>query len=199
VGTTARLTAQSIAFNEVGRAAILADSTFDGGDYVPGAQPADGLAIARMIGHITYLSEEGMREKFGRRLRGREGHAFEFVNEFEVESYLAYQGKRFVERFDANTYLYMTKAMDYFDWHPPSKGRLPRFLIASFSSDWLFPTAQAREIVRTLLARDADVTFAEIDSPYGHDSFLLETERQGALVSTFLRTTRDRLTQLRAS
>lgn len=184
--TTARLGAQAIAFNEVGRAAILADPAFRSGDYAADAQPAEGLAIARMVGHITYLSQESMRDKFGRRLRDREEHAFDFVSEFEVESYLAYQGRRFVERFDANTYLYMTKAMDYFDWTPPDAGPLPRFLVTSFTSDWLFPTAQSREIVRTLLARGADVSFAEIDSPYGHDAFLLETERQGALIAAFL-------------
>jgi len=187
--TTARLGAQAIAFNEVGRAAILADPAFAGGDYAPDAQPAEGLAIARMVGHITYLSQESMRSKFGRRLRDRDEHAFDFVSEFEVESYLAHQGRRFVERFDANTYLYMTKAMDYFDWTPPA-GPLPRFLVLSFSSDWLFPTAHSREIVRTLLARGADVTFAEIDSPYGHDAFLLEPERQGALIGAFLDRTR---------
>lgn len=184
--TTARLGAQAIAFNEVGRAAILADPSFAGGDYGPDAQPADGLAIARMVGHITYLSQEGMREKFGRRLRDRDEHAFDFVTEFEVESYLAYQGRRFVERFDANSYLYMTKAMDYFDWQPPGDGPLPRFLVLSFTSDWLFTTAQARDIVRSLLDRGADVSFAEIDSPYGHDAFLLETDRQGALIGGFL-------------
>ncbi|MHB1341673.1 MAG: homoserine O-acetyltransferase MetX [Coriobacteriia bacterium] len=184
--TTARLGAQAIAFNEVGRAAILADPAFAGGDYPAESQPVNGLGIARMVGHITYLSAESMREKFGRRLRDRDDHAFDFVTEFEVESYLAYQGKRFVERFDANTYLYMTKAMDYFDWQPPASGALPRFLVMSFSSDWLFTTAASREIVRTLLARGADVSFSEIESPYGHDAFLLEPERQGRLISGFL-------------
>lgn len=189
IATTARLGAQAIAFNEVGRAAILADPVFADGAYAPDRQPGDGLAIARMIGHITYLSEEGMRDKFGRRLRDRDGHAFDFVKEFEVESYLAYQGQRFVERFDANTYLYLTKAMDYFDWSPP-KGPLPRFLVGSFTSDWLFTTSQARDIVRTLLASGADVTFAEVESPFGHDAFLLETAQQGPLVSAFLARTR---------
>jgi len=199
--STARLGAQSIAFNEVGRAAILADPAFQGGGYAPDEQPRDGLAIARMIGHITYLSEGGMREKFGRRLRDREDHAFEFVSEFEVESYLAHQGRKFVERFDANTYLYMTKAMDYFDWAPPASGDLPRFLVLSFTSDWLFPTAQAREIVRQLLARGADVSFAEVESPYGHDAFLLECEQQGALIGAFLERScaLSRLTERRAS
>lgn len=192
IATTGRLGAQSIAFNEVGRAAILADPAFADGAYSASSPPGDGLAIARMIGHITYLSDEGMRDKFGRRLRDREEHAFDFVKEFEVESYLAYQGKRFVERFDANTYLYMTKAMDYFDWSPPEGLGLPRFLVVSFTSDWLFPTAQAREIVRVLLQGDADVTFAEIASPYGHDAFLLETQHQGAIVSAFLQRARTR-------
>lgn len=192
IATTARLGAQSIAFNEVGRAAILADPAFDAGRYTDDARPADGLAIARMVGHITYLSEVGMRDKFGRRLRDRDEHAFEFVKEFEVESYLAYQGRRFVERFDANTYLYMTKAMDYFDWRPPATDTLPRFFVSSFTSDWLFTTDQAREVLRILLARGADVTFAEIESPYGHDAFLLEAEQQGRLVAPFLATTRER-------
>jgi homoserine O-acetyltransferase len=191
VATTARLGAQSIAFNEVGRAAILADSAFAEGDYTPQAQPSEGLAIARMVGHITYLSQESMRNKFGRRLRDRAAHAFEFVSEFEVESYLAYQGRRFVERFDANTYLYMTKAMDYFDWASPAAGPLPRFLVTSFSSDWLFPTEHSRGIVRALLECDADVSFAEIESPYGHDAFLLESERQGALIGAFLARTHE--------
>lgn len=184
--TTGRLGAQAIAFNEVGRSAILADPAFSEGDYRPTAPPADGLAIARMVGHITYLSQESMREKFGRRLRDREEHAFDFVTEFEVESYLAYQGRRFVERFDANSYLYMTKAMDYFDWRPPSQDPAPRFLVTSFTSDWLFTTAQAREVVRSLLASGADVSFAEIESDYGHDAFLLEVEGQGALIGGFL-------------
>jgi homoserine O-acetyltransferase len=197
--TTGRLGAQAIAFNEVGRAAILADPAFANGDYACDVPPAEGLAIARMVGHITYLSQESMREKFGRRLRDRDEHAFDFVSEFEVESYLAYQGQRFVERFDANTYLYMTKAMDYFDWRPTEAPVLPRYLVTSFTSDWLFPTAQAREIVRTLLAHGAEVTFAEIDSPYGHDAFLLETERQGDLIAGFLDRIRSEHAERRAS
>jgi homoserine O-acetyltransferase len=146
-----------------------------------------------MIGHITYLSDESMRNKFGRNLRERDGHAFEFVTEFEVESYLAYQGRKFVERFDANTYLYMTKAMDYFDLcHGHSDladvfaGTPVRYLLTSFSSDWLFPTYQSREMVGALQRVGADVTFAEIESPYGHDAFLLEPEAQTELVGPFL-------------
>ncbi len=134
-----------------------------------------------------------MHDKFGRRLRGRDDHAFDFVTEFEVESYLAYQGKRFTERFDANTYLYMTKSMDYFDLSEGSAdlsdalaGITARFLVLSFSSDWLFPTYQSRELVDALRANDKEVSFAEISSPYGHDAFLLEPEQQHAFVQPFL-------------
>jgi len=146
-----------------------------------------------MIGHITYLSDESMREKFGRRLRYRDEHAFEFVTEFEVESYLAYQGKRFTERFDANTYLYMTKAMDYFDLIGQDgtladalRGTPSRWLVLSFSSDWLFPTYQSRDLVDALRCVGARVSYAEIPSPYGHDAFLLEPEQQYRYISSFL-------------
>ena len=193
IATTWRLTAQAIAFNEVGRQAILGDPGFDHGDYYDRGQPKHGLGVARMIGHITYLSEESMHEKFGRRLRDRNGHAFEFVTEFEVESYLAYQGRKFVERFDANTYLYMTKAMDYFDLcrggatlAEALSGLTSRILLLSFSSDWLFPTQHTREIVDALRAADAEVSFAEIKSPYGHDAFLLEPEQQRSYIEPFL-------------
>jgi len=194
--TTWRLTAQAIAFNEVGRQAILGDPDFSHGDYGPATPPALGLAIARMIGHITYLSADSMRSKFGRRLQERSEHAFDFVTEFEVESYLAHQGRKFVERFDANTYLYMTKAMDYFDlaqgansleaaFAAPST----RFLVLSFSSDWLFPTHQSRELVDALRRVGAEVSFAEIESSFGHDSFLLETETQAEFMTPFLERT----------
>ncbi len=193
IATTWRLAAQAIAFNEVGRTAILGDSAFADGDYYEAGQPSHGLAVARMIGHITYLSDDSMREKFGRRLRERAEHAFEFVTEFEVESYLAYQGRKFVERFDANTYLYMTKAMDYFDLSAVSdtlaealEPITARVLALSFSSDWLFPTYQARELVDALKAADAEVSFAEIESPYGHDAFLLEPEQQRRYLEPFL-------------
>jgi homoserine O-acetyltransferase len=192
--TTPRLGAQAIAFNEVGRRAILEDPNFNDGDYYDRpAQPDSGLAIARMVGHITYLSDASMREKFGRRLRHRESYAYDFVSEFEIETYLAYQGRRFVERFDANTYLYMTKAMDYFDLRGDSeslaealRGVTARFLVLSFSSDWLFPTASSRELVAALRAVDAEVSFSEITSPYGHDAFLLEPEEQDAFIRPFL-------------
>jgi homoserine O-acetyltransferase len=193
IATTWRLAAQAIAFNEVGRTAILGDPAFRSGDYYGTEPPRHGLAVARMIGHITYLSDESMRDKFGRRLRDREAPAFDFVTEFEVESYLAYQGKRFTERFDANTYLYMTKAMDYFDLSSGASslaealaGTPVRYLVMSFSSDWLFPTYQSREIVDALRHADAEVSFAEIVSPYGHDAFLLEPEAQFAFIEPFL-------------
>jgi len=193
IATTWRLAAQAIAFNEVGRTAILGDPAFKFGDYYDTGVPRHGLAVARMIGHITYLSDESMHEKFGRKLRDRDGHAFDFVTEFEVESYLAYQGKRFTERFDANTYLFMTKAMDYFDLSDGAEslsdaldGTPVRFLVLSFSSDWLFPTYESRELVDALRAVDAEVSFAEVPSPYGHDAFLLEPEQQHAFVEPFL-------------
>ena len=193
MATTPRLAAQAIAFNEVGRTAILGDPSFAGGDYYGGAQPEQGLAIARMVGHITYLSDESMRAKFGRRLRAREDHAFDFVTEFEVESYLAYQGQKFVERFDANTYLYMTKAMDYFDLASgfdsvaSALAETPvRFLLLTFSSDWLFPTYQTRGLVDAIRVARGEVSFAEIDSPYGHDAFLLEPEEQRRYIQPFL-------------
>jgi homoserine O-acetyltransferase/O-succinyltransferase len=193
IATTWRLGAQAIAFNEVGRTAILGDPEFRGGDYYDFGQPHHGLATARMVGHITYLSDESMRKKFGRRLRERDALAFDFVTEFEVESYLAYQGKKFVERFDANTYLYMTKAMDYFDLSAGRthlaeafEGAAQRYLVLSFSSDWLFTTRQSRDIVDALQVSGAEVSFAEIPSPYGHDAFLLEPEEQRRYVAPFL-------------
>lgn len=192
--TTSRLGAQSIAFNEVGRRAILEDPAFAGGDYYDAEDQADaGLSIARMVGHITYLSNESMHEKFGRRLKDGTDYAYEFVREFEVEAYLAHQGRRFTERFDANTYLLMTKAMDYFDLRGESStlaeavsASPSRWLVSSFSSDWLFTTAQARELATALLASDKQVSFAEFDSPYGHDAFLLEVEQQTSLLRPFL-------------
>jgi homoserine O-acetyltransferase/O-succinyltransferase len=193
VATTPRLGAQAIAFNEVGRQAILADPNFRGGDYYGKSQPEQGLAIARMVGHITYLSDESMRAKFGRRLQDRAHHAFDFVTEFEVESYLAYQGRKLVERFDANTYMYMTKSMDYFDlaagFDSVSEALAAtdsRWLLLSFSSDWLFPTYQTLGLVDALRAAGRQVSFAEIPSPYGHDAFLLEAPEQSRYVTPFL-------------
>jgi homoserine O-acetyltransferase len=194
VATTARLNAQSIAFNAVGRSAILADPDFAEGQYqARNVVPERGLAIARMVGHITYLSEEGMHEKFGRQLRHAEKYAYDFNSEFSVETYLDYQGRAFVERFDANSYLYITKAVDYYDLSARCASLAEafaatqaRFLVISFSSDWLFPPKQSRQIVDALLQAGKDVTYSEINSRYGHDAFLLEPEVLGRLISGFL-------------
>jgi len=196
VATTTRLGAQSIAFDAVGRNAILADPNFSGGQYKGQKGPDRGLSIARMIGHITYLSEQSMREKFGRRLRSSGHYSYDFNSEFAVETYLDYQGQAFVERFDANSYLYITKAMDYFDLEK-DYGSLrnafgktkSRFLIISFTSDWLFTPEQSKAIVDALVANGKDVSYCNISSPYGHDSFLLEPESLGMFVSGFLEAT----------
>lgn len=192
---TPRLTAQGIAFNAVGRNAITSDPNWNKGDYYKGAPPARGLAIARMIGHITYLSEESMHRKFGRRLKEKEQYGFDFTDQFQVESYLEYQGDKFVERFDANTYIYLSKAMDYFDLgekygslNAAFRRTVAKFLMVSFSSDWLYPPSQSKEMVFALTREGKDVSYAELTCPYGHDSFLIETERQGRLISSFLET-----------
>jgi homoserine O-acetyltransferase len=193
VATTTHLGAQSIAFDAVGRNAILADANFVGGQYHDKDGPKRGLAIARMIGHITYLSEQGMREKFGRNLRYTDRYGYDFSSEFSVETYLDYQGQSFVERFDANSYLYITKAADYFDLekdHGSLKeafaGIRARSLVVSFASDWLFTPAQSRAIVQALAADGKDVTYCDVASAYGHDAFLLETDTLGAFISCFL-------------
>ncbi len=199
VATTTHLGAQSIAFDAVGRNAILGDADFADGQYHNRKGPARGLGIARMIGHITYLSEEGMRQKFGRELRSAKDYSYDFNSEFAVETYLDYQGRTFVDRFDANSYLYITKASDYFDLereHGSLKqafaGTQARFLVVSFSSDWLFTPAQSEAMVEALVANDKDVSFCNISSSYGHDAFLLESETLGAFICCFLSTTRRR-------
>src|SRR5690606_29446773 len=168
-----------------GRRAILSDPCFNEGRYYDGEIPRYGLALARMVAHITYLSEASIAMKFGRRLQHSDAFAYDLMREteFQVESYLHYQGQRFVERFDANSYLYLTKAMDYFDL---AEGRssvaaalaatAARFLVVSYTSDWLFPTEQSRELVRALLKAGKAVTFLELDSPFGHDAFLIDQE-----------------------
>ena len=196
IATTTHLGAQSIAFDAVGRNAILADANFATGQYTTETAPDRGLAIARMIGHITYLSEQGMREKFGRQLRDADNYSYDFNSEFAVETYLDYQGQSFVERFNANSYLYITKAADYFDLGK-DYGSLKdafanikcRFLVISFASDWLFTPAQSRAIVNALVANDKDVSFCDIASPYGHDAFLLEPKILGSFISGFLTAT----------
>jgi homoserine O-acetyltransferase len=188
IAGTARHSAQQIAFNEVGRQAIMADLDWNDGNYYGKARPARGLAVARMVGHITYMSDESMREKFGRRFRDQ--------NQFEVESYLRYRGSQFVERFDANSYLYITKAMDYFDL-TNGHGTLARafelvqsrFLVISFTSDWLYPSYQSVEVVRALRSRNCDVAYCELPSNYGHDAFLVEVGEQTDLVRGFLNST----------
>jgi homoserine O-acetyltransferase len=201
IATTTHLSSQSIAFDAVGRNAILADSNFRNGQYADETGPDRGLAIARMIGHITYLSELGMREKFGRQLRGANQYRYDFDSEFAVETYLDHQGQSFVERFDANSYLYITKASDYFDLER-EYGSLSnafaktscRFLIISFASDWLFTPAQSKTMVEALAANRKDVSYCDISSPYGHDAFLLEPETLGRFLSCFLGVTYGRLT-----
>jgi homoserine O-acetyltransferase len=196
VATTTRHSAQQIAFNEVGRQAIMADPDWADGNYYDKQPPARGLAVARMVGHITYMSDDSMREKFGRRLRGKENFSFGFDVDFEVESYLRYRGSQFVYRFDANSYLYITKAMDYFDL-TNGQGTLAaalektqaRFLVISFSSDWLYPSYQSQELVRALRSRNRDVAYVELESNYGHDSFLVDVVEQTDLVRGFLAST----------
>ena len=190
VAAAPKLSAQNIAFNEVARRAITTDSDFHGGDfYQHGVKPKRGLRLARMIGHITYLSDDAMMEKFGRALRNdRIGYHFDV--DFEVESYLRYQGDKFAEYFDANTYLLITRALDYFDPAEAAGGDLSkamskvkaRFLVASFTSDWRFSPSRSREIVKALVDNRLPVTYAEIDAPHGHDAFLLDDSRYLALV-----------------
>jgi homoserine O-acetyltransferase len=193
LASTARTSAQTIALNEVPRQAIYADPNWNEGDYYGKEPPNAGLAVARMIGHITYLSETSMREKFGRRLQERERYGYDFATEFEVESYLKYHGNRFTARFDANSFLYITKAIDYFDLSM-GQGDLAKaltdvkakFLVLSYSSDWLYPPEQSEELVRALLRNGIDASYVEIKSDYGHDAFLLEVERLSELTRDFL-------------
>ncbi len=193
IATTVRHSAQNIAFNEVGRQAITADPNWNNGDYYGGEPPSRGLSLARMIGHITYLSDQSMHQKFGRKLQDRLQKGFEFEIDFQVESYLQYKGSAFTERFDANSYLYISKALDYFDLTEGGgdlaerfRGVKTRFLVISFSSDWLYPTYQAKEIVRALKANGIYAVFCEVQSDYGHDAFLLESEQQTRLIRDFL-------------
>jgi homoserine O-acetyltransferase len=195
IATSARHSAQNIAFHEVGRQAIMADPNWQGGDYYgTGRTPDKGLAVARMAAHITYLSEAGLTEKFGRRLQDRDAKSFGFDADFQVESYLRHQGIAFTDRFDANSYLYITRAMDYFDLAEEHGGRLAdafarssaRFCVVSFDTDWLYPTAESRAIVHALNASAAPVSFVELSAPHGHDSFLLEVPTLDRVVAGFL-------------
>ncbi len=183
IATAAKHSAQNIAFHEVGRQAIMADPEWGEGDYITkGTNPRKGLAVARMAAHITYLSEAALHRKFGRSLQDREAVSYKFDADFQVESYLRHQGSSFVERFDANSYLYITRAMDYFDLAADHGGVLAnafrntptRFCLVSFTSDWLFPTVESKKIVHALNAAGANVSFVEFETDRGHDAFLLD-------------------------
>ena len=196
LATTCRHSALAIAFNEVARQSIMADPHWNNGNYYNGKKPGMGLAIARMIGHITYLSDESMRLKFGRKLQNKSALSFKFGAEFQVESYLQYQGNKFIERFDANSFLYITKAADYFDLaREYGKGSLvkafsgctTKFLVVSYTSDWLYPTYQSKEMVTAMKKNALDVSFCEIDAQWGHDAFLLPDLRLDNLIKGFLR------------
>ncbi|MCA3159215.1 MAG: homoserine O-acetyltransferase [Burkholderiales bacterium] len=197
IASTPKLSAQNIAFNDVARQAIMRDPEFHGGHYYAhGVVPRRGLSVARMIGHITYLSDDDMAEKFGRTLRQKEDFDYTFGVEFEIESYLRYQGEKFSDYFDANTYLLITKALDYFDPAKAHGGDLQQalksasaqFLVVSFTTDWRFPPARSRDIVKALVAQRHEVSYAEIDAPHGHDAFLLDDARYHALIRQYFNT-----------
>jgi homoserine O-acetyltransferase len=195
LATTTRHSALAIAFNEVARQAIMADPNWNMGKYYGSAKPNLGLALARMVGHVTYLSDEAMRRKFGRRLQNKGDFSFNFDADFQVESYLRYQGQKFVDRFDANSFLYITKAADYFDLRRQHGDGSEteafartnaKFLVISFTSDWLYPTYQSRAMVKSMKKNNIDVSFCEIEAEWGHDAFLLPNERLSALIKGFL-------------
>ena len=195
LATTMKHSALAIAFNEVARQAIMADPNWNNGNYDFDAKPETGLAVARMIGHITYLSDEAMRLKFGRRLQDKSDFSFNFDADFQVESYLRYQGKKFVDRFDANSFLYITKAADYYDLEKQHGNgsaveafskTAAKFLVISFTSDWLYPTYQSKDMVKALKKNGLDVSFCEIEADWGHDAFLLPNERLTAMIRGFL-------------
>ncbi len=195
IATSARHTAQNIAFHEIGRQAIMADPEWAGGRYMDARRyPVKGLSVARMTAHVTYLSEDALQRKFGRSLQDKDAFTFGFDADFQVESYLRYQGISFVERFDANAYLYITRAMDYFDLAAAYDGQLAevfrgaktRFCVVSFSSDWLFSTAESRRLVRALSAAAANVSFSEVKSDKGHDAFLLDEPEFAAIMRGFI-------------
>ncbi|BCW87737.1 Homoserine O-acetyltransferase [Alphaproteobacteria bacterium SO-S41] len=195
IATAAKHSAQNIAFHEVGRQAIMADPDWRGGDYLEhGVFPSKGLAVARMAAHITYLSEAALQRKFGRELQDRQQVSYAFDADFQVESYLRHQGRSFVERFDANSYLYITRAMDYFDLAADHGGQLARAFarlkarvcVASFTSDWLFPTTESKRIVHALNAAAANVSFVEFDTDKGHDAFLLDLPEMEGIFGGFV-------------
>ncbi|MDA4122901.1 MAG: homoserine O-acetyltransferase [Thaumarchaeota archaeon] len=194
IATALKHAPQQIAFNEVGRQSIMGDANWNGGNYYGGPLPAKGLAVARMVGHITYMSDISMAEKFGRRFRSERGHDPEkFGSDFEVEGYLRYRGDNFVKRFDANSYLYITKAMDYFDilgdkeLREVFRGVSAKLLVIAFKSDWLYPAYQSEEIIKACKLAGVEATYAEIFSTYGHDAFLLEVEEETHMIKYFLK------------
>ncbi len=197
IASTAHLSPQALAFDAVGRHAIISDPDWKEGHYYDRDQPESGLAIARMIGHITYLSSDSLDIKFGRKLQKKTDYGYGFDTDFQIESYLKYQGNKFVSRFDANTYLYLTKAMGYFDLHK-KYGTLEKafssaqskFLIIGISSDWLYPPRQSKEMAWALMRLNKEVTYTELHSPYGHDAFLLDNPHLSALLSHFLKESR---------
>ncbi len=194
IAATSKSSPQQIAFNEVRRRAVMSDPKWRGGDYYGDEPPRDGLSLARMIGHITYLSDESMHQKFGRNLQNKKNYSFDFSTDFEVESYLHHQGDKFVDRFDANSYLYLTRAIDYFDLTNGGERTLAEafretaanFLIIAISSDWLYPPYQSKDIVRALRANELEVTYSEIKSSYGHDAFLVESGQVKHIITDFL-------------
>jgi homoserine O-acetyltransferase len=192
IATTLKHTPQQIAFNEVGRQAVMADPDWKNGDYYGHSPPTKGLAVARMIGHITYMSDTSMTEKFGRKIRA-DREPFKFAAEFEVEGYLRYRGDNFVKRFDANSYLYLTKAIDNFNLLNGDslgrvfKGQKAKVLVLAFKSDWLYPAYQSQEIVKACKLAGVEASYCELNSTYGHDAFLLETEQETQLIGDFLK------------
>jgi homoserine O-acetyltransferase len=192
IATTLKHTPQQIAFNEVGRQAVMADPDWKNGDYYGHSPPSKGLAVARMIGHITYMSDTSMTEKFGRKTRA-DRESFKFAADFEVEGYLHYRGDNFVKRFDANSYLYLTKAIDNFNILTGDslgrvfKGQKARVLVLAFKSDWLYPAYQSQEIVKACKLAGVEASYCELNSTYGHDAFLLETEQETQLIGDFLK------------
>ena len=191
IATAAKHSPQQIAFDDVGRQAIMADPNWNDGQYYEGQPPAKGLSVARMIGHITYMSDVSMSKKFGRRI-GNNGRPHKLSTGFEVEEYLHYRGNNFVKRFDANSYLYITKAIDSFDasggkdLQEVFRGIDAKVLVLSFKSDWLYPSSQSLQLVRAFKIAGADATYCEINSTYGHDAFLLEAEEETHLIKHFL-------------
>ncbi len=199
IATSAELAPQALAFNAVGREAIISDPNFQQGNYAEETVPKHGLSIARMIGHITYRSDESMSEKFGRRLLKKEDYGYDFSTDFEIESYLKYQGDKFVNRFDANSYLYLAKAMSYFDLskkygslEEAFKNTQANFLILSISSDWLYPARESKRIVKALMKQNKPVTYCEIEASHGHDSFLMENDQLSKLIQSFLENTHEK-------